>query len=217
MDALLALLMVEQPDVICLQENTLAHEKKLLSSGFLRERYFMSSLEGQGPGFKVSLLSTFPLFLVLASLQGRPCVLGETRIEGGKSLCFASVHLTSGNNAGIRRMQLFELYEIVRGCDIVVIAGDCNMKGELEDRVCNAQGFTDCWVKVAKNKNDPEGVTRISEKGKFRLDRCLIRGRISCEGFRVVGKEVIPGTNGLSISDHYGIVASLQMTQGEMG
>ena len=207
MAALLALIEQKQPQVICLQENTATHMKILQSSAIIQDRYFCSSFAGQGPGFKVSVLSTFPMFFLLLSLKGRPCVVGEAKSSGGGSVGIGCVHLTSGSNAGTRKEQLQRLYGKLEAVQAAVVAGDFNMRNVLEDAACNEDGFVDCWKKHGR---DP-GITRASKAGKFRLDRCVVRGMVDCEGMEVVGKEVIPETNGLTISDHFGILSRLKL------
>ncbi|KAL6077368.1 hypothetical protein QOT17_002247 [Balamuthia mandrillaris] len=126
MNALLRLLEREQPHVIALQENMVGHYDLLKRSAFLRERgYFLSGLEGQEKGFKVSLLSRFPFAsLRLVDACGRPALIGlvpfsspppssSSSSQDITYLTFASVHLTSGNNATKRAQQIRFLHDLL--------------------------------------------------------------------------------------------------------
>lgn len=203
MEALSALIATEAPDVIFIQENTKAHAKLLLAVPLLREKYYTSSFEGQGPGFKVSLWSTFPMNLSLVFLKGRPCILGKAVI-GQAITVFASVHLTSGSNSSTRHAQVLDLFQLTSFADCCVVAGDFNMNGELENKVCNSNGFSDSWPKV-HGADAVDGNTRVSHMGSFRLDRVLVRGNMVCESIRVIGKESVAEIEWLTISDHFGL------------
>jgi len=222
MQALLDLIEDTSPDIIMLQENTKAHHEYFLNSPFIQNSYYVSGFEGQsGPGFKVSIICRFPLQFCLVHAFRRPCLLGRVLSENGE-IGFASVHLTSGNNAGIRSRQIERIQNELSTCTEAIIAGDTNMSESMEDaKASRSNGYKDVWFTQiqtsdkSKSKSLQNGVTRPMHSTEYsRLDRIFHRGtNYSCNGVLVVGNDLIPGYEDiyLTISDHYGIFTTFSL------
>lgn len=206
MGNLLQLVESLDPDFICLQENTVHHDRFLASSPLL-QRYWRSTFQGQDHGFKVSLYSKLRFHeLWLYDLKGRPCVTGFIELRPDVAsrplrLAVSSVHLTSGNNAGIRGEQLRLLHAQTLACETSLIAGDFNACLAEDDSSVGHGGYLDAWP--ALHGSSP-GTTRVGSSA--RLDRVALRSDSwAPDRMEVIGSSCRP-----QISDHWGLFAVLR-------
>jgi poly(A) polymerase len=103
----------------------------------------------------------------------------------------------------------------------IVLTGDFNDPRGLPDGPAAVLGLRDAWTEAhgpddATATFDPVG-NPLAAVGSLtglpgRLDRVLLRGAAHTEGAVLRGTE--PGTDGLHISDHYGVQADLTFRPG---
>eukprot|EP00028_Trichosphaerium_sp_Am-I-7-wt_P009806 CAMPEP_0168529066 /NCGR_PEP_ID=MMETSP0405-20121227/13669_1 /TAXON_ID=498012 /ORGANISM="Trichosphaerium sp, Strain Am-I-7 wt" /LENGTH=215 /DNA_ID=CAMNT_0008552683 /DNA_START=72 /DNA_END=716 /DNA_ORIENTATION=- len=205
MDALVNELKKCEPDIVALQENKKTHNALLMEAPYIRERYYVSEFTGQQYGFKVSLLSRFPLSsLTLYNVLSRQALVGSLVIND-QTFAFGSTHLTSGNNPSRRENQIEFLYDKMKSYENAMLVGDfnyCHSNDDTSD-VHLRYDYEDCWPII----NNTEGFTRHNK----RIDRMYLRSDIARPmRMKVVAKGTVQNAVQFkSISDHWGLCVTL--------
>ena len=215
---LLAALRDADVDVIALQEVEPALVKMLLAEEWVRSEWTLggdprsSDIADSG----VLLLSRLPVveagWHVLGKYKAVTALVVET---AAGAVVVANTHLSSDHStdgAGLRREQLGQLADGLRDITSVpvVLVGDFNDDSEAP---ASRLGMTDAWTQVHGVTDetatfDPvanplAAVSSLTGQAK-RLDRVLLLGAEATEA-RLVGE--VPNSDGLFVSDHYGIAA----------
>jgi len=159
--------------------------------------------------------------------KGRPVLIGVYDLAEKGKICISSVHLTSGNNTNTRNEQILFMYtqSLERASDAIVM-GDWNANHSDDQKSLEQLNFVDAWVVLKKKHGftrhfgndihlDPNNpVKNWRNLEGHRLDRIGI-----CSSKWHVSKISKIGTQnlwdnskeyGLFISDHFGLVATLQ-------
>lgn len=230
--AMMHLLERYRPDVIALQEVTLRALPIFLAQPWLRDRYYVSDIDGHTLGdygtLFLSRLSPAAIKLVtLPTFMGRHLLVWKT-IVNGFPLHIATVHLESGNpSAETRRDQLSIIFEFLRSAPHAVIMGDFNFCAswpEENNRI--DPSYHDVWGLLRTNEPGYTEDTTINRmlyliKGKHkqvRFDRVLLKSSIqSAQGLRWQAESIdLLGTEPISVdmpevfpSDHLGLLCRI--------
>ncbi|MFJ9916655.1 RNA repair domain-containing protein [Actinacidiphila glaucinigra] len=213
-------------DVIALQEVEPALLDMLLRAGWVRSRYTL----GTDPAGRdtddtgVLLLSRLPVREAAQHALGPHKAVAAITVETSAGpLVVAATHLSSDHSddgPARRRAELARLAEGLAGVEGgLLLLGDFNDGGDAPAR---ALGLHDAWTEAHGPHDrtptfDPAvnplaAVSSLSGRAS-RLDRVLLRGG----GPRVTGARLrgdTPAEDGLYISDHYGVEATLALTTG---
>ncbi|MCX5380001.1 poly(A) polymerase [Streptomyces sp. NBC_00091] len=223
---LLADLAVADADVIALQEVEPALLAMLLAAPWVRAGYTLGT-DPQGSDVADSgllLLSRLPVREAgLHRLRPHKAVTAVTVDTAGGPLVVAATHLTSDhteNGAGRREAELARLAEGLGGLDAgLALLGDFNDGRSGAEGPAAALGLRDAWNEVHGPGDDTPtfdpGVNPLAAVGSLsgraaRLDRILLRpagdARVRAAGLR--GDS--PGPQGLFVSDHFGVEATVE-------
>ncbi|MER6147606.1 poly(A) polymerase [Streptomyces hirsutus] len=211
-------------DVIALQEVEAGLLALLLRAPWVRAGYTL----GTNPGGKdiedsgLLLLSRLPVREAGRHQLGPHKAVTAITVETGSGpLVVATTHLSSDhspNGPARRQAELGRLAEGLGGVDgDLILVGDFNDGG---DGPAAALGLRDAWTEVHgpgdrtptfdPGVNPLAAVSSLSGRA-FRLDRIFLRaGRLRATGTFLRGDS--PTTDGLYVSDHYGVEADLQLS-----
>src|SRR5262249_55146871 len=136
-----------QPEVIALQEATLAMLRPLLEQDWVRRQYYTTaSPHSPTATHGVVLLCRFPTPAYLLQLPGhfgrRSAIL---ELAG---LRVASVHLESLNSAHVRREQLRLLFTQLQDSPSAMLLGDFNFCSSWEENRQLPADYLDLWPAV---------------------------------------------------------------------
>ncbi|MFD5495370.1 poly(A) polymerase [Streptomyces sp. GDS52] len=220
---LLSALEEADADVIALQEVEAALFALLLRAPWVRAGYTL----GTAPGGKdvedsgLLLLSRLPVREAGRHALGPHKAVTALTVETGSGpLVVATTHLSSDHSPGgpaRRQAELGRLAEGLGGVDgDLVLVGDFNDGG---DGPAAALGLRDAWTEVHgpgdrtptfdPGVNPLAAVSSLSGRAS-RLDRIFLRTeRLRTTGVSLRGDA--PTTDGLYVSDHYGVEADLQL------
>lgn len=214
---LFAELAAADADVIALQEVEPELLIALLAQPWVRRSYTVD-VDPLGPDVDrtgVVVLSRLPVIEAGRLSLGAHKAVGTVVVEtAGGPLVVAATHLTSDhttNGPSKRRAQLVRVAEAFAGVEgEVVLVGDFNDGGQ---RPAEVLGMRDTWLEARSDEpptfdpvaNPLAAVSSLSGRAS-RLDRVFVRGRLRCVGTELLGTE---STDGLFVSDHYGVLASL--------
>ncbi|MER5990418.1 poly(A) polymerase [Streptomyces viridosporus] len=224
---LLAALEDADADVIALQEVEAGLLALLLRAPWVRAGYTL----GTDPGGKdiensgLLLLSRLPVREAGRHELGPHKAVTAITVETGSGpLVVATTHLSSDhshNGPARRQAELGRLAEGLGGVDgDLVLVGDFNDGG---DEPAAALGLRDAWTEVHgpgdrtptfdPGVNPLAAVSSLSGRAS-RLDRIFLRaGQLRATGAFLRGDS--PTTDGLYVSDHYGVAADLQLSGAE--
>ncbi|MEU9300902.1 poly(A) polymerase [Streptomyces sp. NPDC048269] len=223
---LLADLASSDADVIALQEVEAGLLGMLLAEEWVRERYTLAADPG---GRDVAehgllLLSRLPVREAgLHRLGPHKAVTAVTVDTAGGPLVVAATHLSSDHteNGDVRRAaELARLAEGLGGVEApVALLGDFNDGRSGADGPAATLGMRDVWSDVHGADDgtptfDPVA-NPLAAVGSLsglagRLDRILLRASGSARGTRAALRGHAPGPDGLFISDHYGVEATVE-------
>ncbi|MGW9441196.1 poly(A) polymerase [Streptomyces sp. NPDC055607] len=220
--ALLAALAEADADVIALQEVEAGLLALLARAPWVRAGYTLST-DPAGRDIDDSgllLLSRLPVREVGQHRLGPHKAVTAVTLETGEGLLVvATTHLSSDRShdgPARRRAELARLAEGLGGVDgDLVLVGDFNDGG---DAPATRLGLRDVWTEVHgagdrtptfdPGANPLAALSSLSGRAS-RLDRVLLRpGRLRAAGAFLRGDS--PTTDGLHVSDHYGVTADLQ-------
>ncbi|MDX2390507.1 RNA repair domain-containing protein [Streptomyces sp. DK15] len=222
---LLADLAAADADVIALQEVEPALLKLVLAAPWVRDGYVLGTdpYGGDVSGCGLLLLSRLPVreagLHMLRRHKGVAAITVDTAVG---PLVVAATHLTSDhteNGAGRREEELARIAEGTAGLDAdLALLGDFNDGRSGARGPAAALGLRDAWTEAHGADDDtptfdPVG-NPLAAVGSLtgrpgRLDRILLRSaaaRVRAAGLR--GDSLAP--EGLFISDHYGVEATLE-------
>ncbi|MGW7058791.1 poly(A) polymerase [Streptomyces sp. NPDC054904] len=222
---LLADLAAADADVIALQEVEPALLKLVLAAPWVRDGYVLGTdpYGGDVSGCGLLLLSRLPVreagLHMLRRHKGVAAITVDTAVG---PLVVAATHLTSDhteNGAGRREEELARIAEGTAGLDAdLALLGDFNDGRSGARGPAAALGLRDAWTEAHGADDDtptfdPVG-NPLAAVGSLtgrpgRLDRILLRSaaaRVRAAGLR--GDS--PAPEGLFISDHYGVEATLE-------
>ncbi|PWJ03992.1 polynucleotide adenylyltransferase [Streptomyces sp. NWU49] len=221
---LLAALEDADADVIALQEVEAGLLALLLRAPWVRAGYTL----GTDPGGKdiensgLLLLSRLPVREAGRHELGPHKAVTAITVETGSGpLVVATTHLSSDhshNGPARRQAELGRLAEGLGGVDgDLILVGDFNDGG---DEPAAALGLRDAWTEVHgpgdrtptfdPGVNPLAAVSSLSGRAS-RLDRIFLRaGQLRATGAFLRGDS--PTTDGLYVSDHYGVQADLQLS-----
>ncbi|GAA2294982.1 hypothetical protein GCM10010149_48950 [Nonomuraea roseoviolacea subsp. roseoviolacea] len=209
-------------DVIALQEVEPALLSMLLTASWVRAGYTLGT-DPYGPDVEdggLLLLSRLPVREAARHELGPHKSVAAVAVDTARGpLVVAVTHLTSDHShdgAGRRRAELAAIAEGLAGVDgDLVLMGDFN---DGTDTPASALGLRDAWTERHGSDQTPTFDPAVnplaalsSRSGRAaRLDRVLLRG-----GPRVVSAALLgdtPTSEGLFISDHYGVEAVLDLS-----
>lgn len=213
-EALLAQLQSHAPEIMAFQEVTLPFVRAVQEAEWLRQGYWISSTDPNHLG-TVLVSRLQPLRLSWVQL---PTSMGRRLLKADfpGDLTVAVAHLESLANPELRRQQLAVAFSELKPSARGILLGDFNFgDGQPESEALDSE-FIDAWT--SHHPKDP-GFTRDtlanamarfgrSEVKRQRLDRILARG-LRFEAVDMLGTE--PIRDGLYPSDHFGLLARLQM------
>jgi endonuclease/exonuclease/phosphatase family metal-dependent hydrolase/2'-5' RNA ligase len=217
---LLAALAGSGADVIALQEAEPQLLNLLLAEPWVREGWTVN-VDPRGPDVEHSgliLLSRLPVteagWHTLSAHKAVAVIVVDT---AAGPLVVATTHLTSDhseNGAAKRVRELAELREGLAAIDgDVVLAGDFNdgsdvpaRRLDMADAWTSARGAADQTPTFDPRANPLATVSSLTGRAA-RLDRVLLRG-LRATGADLVGDA--PDSDGLFVSDHYGVAVTLQ-------
>lgn len=220
---LLAALEEADADVIALQEVEPALLDVLLAAPWVRARYTVGT-DPDGADVDDSgllLLSRLPVREAAWHELGPHKAVAAIVVDtAGGPLVVAVTHLTSDHTddgAARRRAELARIAEGLAGVDgDLVLVGDFN---DGTDAPAAALGLRDAWTEAHGSGDrtptfDPRAnplaaISSLSGRAG-RLDRVLVRGRPRVISATLRGDT--PDSDGLYISDHYGVEAVLDLT-----
>ncbi|MFF4318983.1 poly(A) polymerase [Streptomyces sp. NPDC001568] len=229
---LLADLATADADVIALQEVEPALLKMVLAAPWVRDGYVLGTdpYGGDVSGCGLLLLSRLPVreagLHVLRRHKGVAAVTVDT---AAGPLVVAATHLTSDhteNGAGRREEELARIAEGTAGLDAdLALLGDFNDGRSGAPGPAATLGLRDAWSEVRGAGDDtptfdPVG-NPLAAVGSLtgrpgRLDRILLRS--SAARVRSVAlRGDSPAPQGLFISDHYGVEATLEYAAADAG
>ena len=208
-------------DVIALQEVEPPFLKMLLAEEWVRERYVASDAPSGRTvePYGVILLSRVPVLeLAWHELDPHKRIVAMVVALADRPLVIATVHLTSDHarsGAEKRVKQLAVLREAL-ACDASAVAlGDFNDSGDLP---AQALELRDAWTELhdepAPTYDPPNNplAALVSRSGTpLRLDRVFMRGAdVRATSIARLGMHPLD-ESGLLPSDHYGLVAELEL------
>ncbi|NUW39219.1 poly(A) polymerase [Nonomuraea rhodomycinica] len=218
---LLAALEEADADVIALQEVEPALLSMLLAAPWVRDGYTLGT-DPYGPDVEddgLLLLSRLPVQEAARHGLGPHKSLAAVAVDtAGGPLVVAVTHLTSdhaSDGAGRRRAELARIAEGLAGVDgDLVLVGDFN---DGTDTPGSALGLRDAWTEAYGSDQTPtfdpavNPLAAISSRSgrAARLDRVLLRGRPRVVSAALLGDT--PTSEGLFVSDHYGVEAVLDL------
>ncbi|MBB5803936.1 endonuclease/exonuclease/phosphatase family metal-dependent hydrolase/uncharacterized protein (UPF0248 family) [Saccharothrix ecbatanensis] len=214
---LFAELAAADADVIALQEVEPDLLAALLAQPWVRAGYTVD-VDPLGPDVDrtgVVVLSRLPVIEAARLTLGAHKAVSAVVVETGSGFAvIAATHLTSdhtANGPSKRRAQLVRVAEAFAGVEgEVVLVGDFNDGGR---RPAEVLGMRDAWLEARSDElptfdpvaNPLAAVSSLSGRAG-RLDRVLLRGRMGCVRADLLGAKP---TDGLFVSDHYGVLAQL--------
>lgn len=214
--ALRDLVLQLQPDLLCLQE-AFDDFPPLLTEAY--------EWHGQVPSHRGSCRLATRREGPLAGAGGEaafevgPAVVAPLRLHGGEQPIYAAcAHLAPfADNWPRRARQLARIVEAVPPGAPLVFAGDANMReGETG---AGDNGLADAWVAAGSHEaqrwswnTHVNRYYRDGRKYQDRYDRVFTRG-FSVLGFELAGNQPASSSSSHFLSDHFGILATLQLQQ----
>jgi len=179
-------------DFICLQEVTEPFFIKLLSSDWVREKYYVSKVKVSR--YFTVILSKIPCqFYYVDFITGMGRYLLYATFEvNGQSAAVATVHLESLSNQEFRKDQLAVKFRELEPYPIAFIMGDFNLYGYSETRHFDPK-YIDIWKFL---KKDDPGYTMPRDEWfqAWRPDKVLMKKNGKCKPVIIerMGTEPIP-------------------------
>jgi len=207
-----------QPDIIAVQEATLACLRPLLADPWLQSRYY-SSVSTDSPAHwqGVAVFSQFPASrLEMTALPGS---MGRRLLQVEfPGLHLGVVHLESNRNSSAERAaQLAVVFGQLEPSQDALLVGDFNFCATSDENAQVPPHYVDLWhelhPQLPGNTQDTARNEMLFKQTRkefgVRLDRMLLRSE------RWVGRSIeLQGVNplqaGLYASDHFGLLAQLE-------
>jgi len=228
--ALFDIFRAADPDLLALQEVAPWFVESLEGEGWL-ERYAAATIEGRLalPNGQM-ILSRAPITRSrarrLTGKQGRTVLISEIALSGTETFVLATTHMESYLEDGpTRATQLDEIFaELAHERAPTMLAGDLNFgDGEQPDSAHLDPEFVDLWTRL---RGREAGFTWNIEQspmaaaGSFdsepsrRLDRMLLRGASWVpRSIEIIGDRSVRDDPGLFPSDHFGLLAELELAR----
>lgn len=220
--AIVDLLEAHAPDVIALQEVTIAALDVFLAQPWIRQHYVHAAVAGEDfATYGLLILSRLPLsharYTHLPRSVGRGLLQAEVTVNGHQ-LTICSLHLESGKAASeLRAHQLATVFRIVGPAENAVLCGDFNLRNAESVRL--PASYVDAWPTL---RPFDEGFTEDTtvnlmlndSKGKHRrvrFDRILVKGdHWVPTQIRLLGTAPIsPTLPRVFPSDHFGLLCRM--------
>jgi len=169
----------------------------------------------------------------LDSLMDRHLLTAKLHVHGEPFL-IGTVHLESLNSTAVRRAQLETVFPILnRTCDNSMLVGDFNFSdGWDENQYLDAQ-YCDLWTSLVPSGAGADPGYTMPSDGHYdawRPDHALLRAardRFKPEKIQIIGKEPCRGGSAACTechnkgrvctpSDHFGLVATISVSDSEM-
>ncbi|CAF4984541.1 unnamed protein product [Rotaria sp. Silwood1] len=221
-----------QAQIIGLQEMTKNTLQQLASQSFVRERYYLSDIDGRtfNSWYGVVLLidirlhiSNINLIDFPQSTMGRRLILAEIKLDQNETVRIGTVHLESLDNKEQRSCQLdICLKEFNHSSGSFILMGDFNFRGDDQeniDQFNRLQKWIDVWTYLMDSHNhgytfDTEInlMTKIHCKtsDRSRYDRIILLSQtIVPTDIQIIGNQSIDNQEHLHVfpSDHFGLTA----------
>ena len=202
------------PDIIAVQEATLAMLRPLLEDPWLRSGYGTSATADSGPATHgvVLFARCRPQRMWLTPLPG---TMGRRLLQAEWDfLRVAAVHLESTRGAGeTRAAQLQTVFSQIHGGPQALLMGDFNFCATSAENDGLDPAFQDLWSHgdgfTLDTQRNPMLRQQIRKDWQARYDRMLLSpGQRRCSAIEQVGtQELAPG---LHASDHFGLLCQLE-------
>lgn len=210
------------PDVICLQEGLDDSDEwyEKLLPGYKCLGRASSHSDGLVMLFIKDSLQPFATVISVNA----PAVFVRIQYAGEQSVVIGTCHLPQPKgDAPIRLAKMREMLSHCRSQDMVLIAGDFNLR-QAEDPDFEALGLSDAW-KEAGASNDNR-FTWNSFLNKYheneflrgrtgRFDRIYFRG-LALDDFKMCANEQLSANRGHFLSDHFGLRATVKAMEGDV-
>lgn len=203
-----------QPDLIAIQEATLACLRPLLNDPWLQGYWSSTSLESGAEWQGIALFSKVAPsrveMLPLPGSMGRRLLLAQF-----PELWVGVIHLESmGSSGEVRRQQLQEIFANLSASPEALLLGDFNFCSSSQENQHLPDSYVDCWANLRPDQPgwtiDPS-LNRFCRGTPRRLDRALLRSQQWRPGeIQLLG--TCPPEEGLFASDHFGLW--LQLAKG---
>ena len=219
--SVLSILEKVQADILVLQEMNLSFVQILKNDHRFSDYRIYSHQQGSNIAGGLAILSKLSLkttqrYESLPSMMNRGLLY--LMVENKEQfLCIANVHLESMmDDTSFRIKQLKSVFEHLRYCDEIILAGDFNFgKGETEESIFS-KDYQDVWLQL---KTDEKGLTydrelnELSDDNAFwfeksrRLDRIYFSSDcLKANHIELIGSQ--PDKNGNMPSDHFAVLAT---------
>lgn len=212
---------------------------QLLEQPFVRERYFVSDIDGRSfnTWYGVILLISNRLHVTGLTLvdfplssMGRRLILADLQIRPNQLVRIGTVHLESLNNKMQRSEQLSICHKafLRRSPATYILMGDFNFSDRCQEDMDHFHMLPD-WIDVWKSIAHPEqyrytfdteinlmckASNRCSDQSRY--DRILLSSKTAKPKYiDIVGKDIIGRRENLPlfVSDHFGLFALFQWTE----
>ncbi|KAF8991450.1 hypothetical protein BDZ89DRAFT_1173283 [Hymenopellis radicata] len=211
----------KSPDIIFLQEVTLAVRAALLDDARVRAAFLVTDAEDQTsfedvPFATMTLLSSARFASSQAEGDGEKLMLGRVSRVTLPIVRLINVHLDSlWDTLHYRAQQMEILANVLRepGCSGGIIAGDFNAISPADEGLVDKNELVDAWVAL-HGRADADGGTwgvNVQRRDAPRLDKVAMTGLLKAEGMQVLRPGPIevprPGEKSIEIlwSDHCGL------------
>ncbi|KAL7544547.1 hypothetical protein ACHAWF_007929 [Thalassiosira exigua] len=160
--------------------------------------------------------------------EGLPSVAAAIELPDRTRVAVSSSHLAPfKENAFVRKMQCEALMELMDGhVDNAILLGDFNMRAAEDRAIEDARGggWIDAWKGAGSEKGTKfswNSFANSYHEGGFRFrarfDRCYLRGgALHVSHFDLLGNEPVEGKKGDYLSDHFGLLVRLEVSNGEV-
>ena len=223
--SVLSVLSVSQADILVLQEVNLSFVQMLKNDHRFSEYHVYSLQQGNNISGGLAILSRLPLkttqrYERLPSTMGRGLLYLMLEYEE-QFLCIANVHLESMmDDTAIRSKQLKAIFDHLRYCDEILLAGDFNFgNGESEEGIFSNE-YQDVWLQLHPNERGltyNRELNELSDNNAFwfeksrRLDRIYSSGDcLKANHIELTGNQ--RDKNGNMSSDHFAVLATFSQS-----
>ncbi|MGV9312270.1 RNA repair domain-containing protein [Streptomyces sp. NPDC003691] len=187
------------------------------------EGWTMAPGRRESAAYGLLVLSRLPVREAARQVLGAHKALLAVVVETADGpLTVATTHLTSDHSPGAAARRRTELDAV--GAALAAVPGDVVLTGDFNDPTAlpaDALGLRDAWPEArTRTPGDPGAPTfdprtnPLAAVGSLtglpgRLDRVLLRGRPTAARAALTG--TVPAPDGLHLSDHYGVLAALDL------
>lgn len=197
--ALIEFILLNKPDIVCLQEVTPPVRDIILSNNNITQIYTWDDDEFGGYG--VAIMSKLEvddvIILPLLSTMGRNLLTVQL-----DNSVIGTVHLESLNNEQIRLIQLNNIITQMQDVPVFILAGDFNMKSNEQPVLPPEYTMYNQFLTYDGADNKMINSTRYAPQP---FDRFLVKG-CTLKSIQRVNDQ--PFKDNIYISDHYGLYAT---------